>query len=49
MKIDETGKVQYYKVTPIDRVKWFFLALLTTLKMKYRNWDAERWHRKYGK
>jgi hypothetical protein len=44
-QIDETGNIQYYKVTLRDT----FRAHLTALIIRILNWDAERWYRKYGK
>lgn len=41
---NENGVTQYYKVTPIDRLRYRIKAIILHIK----NWDAERWYRKYG-
>ncbi|MDQ0062350.1 hypothetical protein [Paenibacillus harenae] len=41
---NESGELGYAKFTIRDKVT----AHIKALKLRIRNWDAERWYRKYG-
>ncbi|WP_181438672.1 hypothetical protein [Paenibacillus sambharensis] len=41
---NETGQLQYERFTPPSRLRRW----VRKWRMRYRDWDASRWYRKYG-